>query len=266
MRNFRLLPLVLSVCAMSLFVPPAAAQTAEEIINTALTRYQASTEGIDNFTLVQEIMGQGFVLRYEKQIVDGRPVFLPAEGEGGASWGNFYGVYSPLAKRAQLEGEDVVDGEAVFVLTIDDFSEVDFGTLGMPENGDFVPRKATFFLDTDEYLLRKVIMEGELTGADQAGPFTVEAQQQDYRQVEGMWYPFRVLAVAQGIQTGMSSEELEEARASMAEMQEQLAQMPASQRDMVEAMLMPKIEQLEKMSSSGAFEFMVQTKEVRVNE
>lgn len=266
MRHFRLLPFIFSACAMSLFVAPAAAQTAEEIINTALARYQASTAGIDNFTLVQETMGQATVLRYEKQTVDGQPVFLPAEGEGGASWGNFYGVYAPLATRARLEGEDVIDGEATFVLSIDDFSEVDFGTLGMPENGDFVPKKATLFLDTDEYLLRKVIMKGELTGTSMAGPFTVEAQMQDYRQVEGMWYPFRVLAVAQGIQSGMSSEDLEEAQAGMAEMQEQLAQIPASQRSMVEAMLKPKIEQLEKMLNSGTFEFTVQTKEVRVNE
>ena len=152
------------------------------------------------------------------------------------------------------------------MLSIDDFSEVDFGKLGMSENGDFIPRKATLFLDTDEYLLRRVIMEGELTGTAMAGPLTVEAQMQDYRQVEGMWYPFRVLAVAQGIQSGMSSEELEEAREGMAQMQEQLAQMPAAQRSMAEAMMKPQIERLEKMLSSGTFEFTVQTTEVRVNE
>jgi hypothetical protein len=88
----------------------------------------------------------------------------------------------------------------------------------------------------------------------------------DYRDVEGILHPHLLNITATGLAAGMSEEEAEEARKSLADMEEQLEGMDASQRAMVERMMGGQLEKLRKMLESGQFEITVITKEVRVNE
>jgi hypothetical protein len=88
----------------------------------------------------------------------------------------------------------------------------------------------------------------------------------DYRDVEGMLHPYLMQITATGLAAGMSEEEAEEARKNLAEMEEKLEEMDASQRAMVERMMGGQMDNLRKMLESGQFEITVVTKKVRVNE
>ena len=262
----RLLPL-----AVVLALPSGAtAQSAKEILMTSLEKYEQRMEGIENYTTVQVTMGFETELTFVRTKDDeGRTVFVPKGREDASSGGmsNFYRMYPKIAERAELEGTESVDGEQCHVLAISDFSGLDLDEqMEMGDRGDFVPKTGLLYVDTDDHLIRKMELGGEITRDGQTSPMTAVTVLSDYREVEGMLHPFQLHITATGLAAGMSEEEMEEARRGLAEMEKNLEGMDASQRAMVERMMGGQMEKLRKMLESGQFEITVVTKEVRVNE
>ncbi len=262
----RLLPL-----AVVLALPSGAtAQSAKEILMTSLEKYEQRMEGIENYTTVQETMGFETELTFVRTKDDeGRTVFVPKGREDASSGGmsNFYRMYPKIAERAELEGTESVDGEQCHVLAISDFSGLDLDEqMEMGDRGDFVPKTGLLYVDTDDHLIRKMELGGEITRDGQTSPMTAVTVLSDYREVEGMLHPFQLHITATGLAAGMSEEEMEEARRGLAEMEKNLEGMDATQRAMVERMMGGQMEKLRKMLESGQFEITVVTKEVRVNE
>ncbi len=257
----RLLPL-----AVVLALPSAAtAQTAEEILMTSLEEYEQRMEGIENYTTVQETMGFETELTFVRTEVEGRMVFVPKGQEGdGGGMSNFYRIYPEIAERAELEGKESVDGEQCHVVAINDLSGLDLNQdMGQ---GAFVPKSGLLYVDTDDHLIRKMQMEGEITRDGQTSPMTAVTVLSDYRDVEGLLHPYLLNITATGLAAGMSEEDAANARKSLEEMEENLEGMDPTQRAMVERMMGGQMENLRKMLESGQFEITVITKEVRVNE
>jgi hypothetical protein len=253
--------------AVVLALPSAAtAQNAEKILMTSLEEYEQRMEEIENYTIVQETMGFETELTFLRTEVEGRTVFVPKgqeEAAGGIS--NFYRMYPKIAERAELKGRESVDGKQCHVLAINDFSELDLDQ-EMGGQGAFVPKTGLLYVDTDDHLIRKMQMEGEITRHGQTSPMTAVTVLSDYRDVEGMLHPYLMHITATGLAAGMSKEEAEEARENLAEMEEKLEDMDPNQRAMVERMMGGQMENLRKMLESGQFKITVVTKEVRVNE
>ena len=247
---------------------PLAAQSAEEVLLTSLDRHEERMEGIDRYTVVQEAMGFETTLTFVRAEVDGHTIFLPEGEDAGSSEqaAGFYNLYPKIVERAELRGREVVDGEDAWVIDVDDLEGLDLGDgMEMGGDGDFVPRKLTMFID-DDYLVRRVAMEGDITSDGETQPMTADIHLADYRDVEGMLHPFETRIVMSGSAPGMSEEDMERTRESLAEMETQLAAMDATQRAMVERMMGPQMEKLREMIESGQFEMTVTTKEVRVND
>ncbi len=136
----------------------------------------------------------------------------------------------------------------------------------MGEQGSFVPKTGLLYVDTDDHLIRKMQMEGEITRDGQTSPMTAVTVLSDYRDVKGMLHPYLLNITATGLAAGMSEEDAEEARKSLAEMEKNLEGMDDTQRAMVERMMGGQLDKMRKMLESGQFEITVVTKEVRVNE
>lgn len=246
----------------------ATAQSAEEILMASLEEYEQRMEKIQNYTIVQETMTFENELTFVRADLDGRTVFVP-KGQDKASGGisNFYRMYPKIAERAELEGTESVDGERCFVVAINDFSGLDLDQeMAMGDQGDFVPKAGLLYVDTDDHLIRKMKMEGEITRDGKTSPMTAVTVLSDYREVEGMLHPYLMQITATGLAAGMSEKEAEEARRNLAEMEEKLEGMDPNQKAMVERMMGGQMDKLRKMLESGQFEITVVTKEVRVNE
>ena len=56
-------------------VSPAGAQNPGDIVTQLLAEYERRTEGVDDYTLIQAVMGTETVSYFEKEMVDGRPLF-----------------------------------------------------------------------------------------------------------------------------------------------------------------------------------------------
>ena len=258
--------------AALLVVPvPAAGQSAGEIVQEALQRYEQRMEGVQSYTVVQEVMGFESSTRFERKDMDGQTVFVLAGTEGSdAAEGapqNYHAMLDELGEKGSVEGTESVDGEECHVLAVTDFSGDAFAQFAPPESsGEWTPERLRLWVDHDELVPRKMVFEGETTRGGEPTPVTMTALMRDYREVDGVLHPFTMEVHTEGVGPAMSPQERKEMQASMRQLKQQMAEMSPQERKMMESMMGGQIEKMEKMLSSGAMDFTVQVKEIRVNE
>lgn len=256
----------------SLSTGSAAAQSsAREILETATERYEARMGGIENYTLVQAVDGAVSTLYHERvESEGGRPLFRPVspdeltegvDGDAVAEAADLYAVFHQMAPRAVLRGEESVDGREAYVITVNDLSGIDFGSLtGLDEgSGSFVPSSVTVWLDTERYVALRTSMAGmvEMDGRD--NEVTFDIRMEDYREVDGMLHPFRTEIAIEGFGAALSDEQRQQMERARERMQRQLERMSDEQRAMAEQMMDERMPDMASMSG----ESMTATVEVR---
>jgi len=266
--------LSLTALAVPLAVTPAPAQSAGALLDRAFEAYEQRMSNVENYTVTQRVMGIETTMRFERAMEDGRPTYrvtsasaggqaIPADGEGHVD--DAYAAFRVLRDRARLDGRETIDGVSTYVLRVDDFSGV-AGFAPASAEGEFTVESGLLFVDDEQHLLRGMTMEGVAVVDGQRHPVTVEMRMHDFRDVGGMLHPFRTVIRTSGLAPTASGEEMAEARASMEELQQQMQSMPAAQREMMERMVRPQIEQFERMLEGEAVEVQIEVIDVRVND
>lgn len=256
------------VCAMP---APVVAQSASDIVERMLAEYERRSEGVGNYTLIQEVMGFETVSYFEKEIIDGRPVFrLKGTSAGGMTVGDsrdgsldqVFTMGDELARKARYEGRDRIDGYDVYVLVIPDFEGMDFGR-NMTPDADFEPKRGRIFLDVDTYAPRRMEFEGEMTNEQGVHEVTTSVEMGDFREVGGMLMPYRTVISIEGLGAAIDPE----TRAQFEQMQAELENMPPEQRRMVESMMAQQLDQFRAMMGGSDAPMTVEmtVREVLVN-
>lgn len=232
----------------------APAQDASQIIQRALQVYEDGAKDTDNYRMTTETMGFRSETVMKKEIVDGHPVFVPAQFSGSedSQWKSPQNWFRQIADRAEYDGTEEVDGRSCHVVSIDNFEGIDVSP-GIQSEGDFQPTWMSLALDTESSLPRRMRMKGNVVVEDSTRPVSVEAIMTDYRQVNGMYHPFRMLIEADGFMGpgGASEEDMAEARESLAELEKSFEEMSDQERAMVERMMGPQMERLREMVGTG---------------
>lgn len=238
------------------------AQSAADVLQAAMDHYASSVEDIHNYRITMQVMGQQTSTLLEKQMIDGYPVFLPAEGDA-SQYQDPFRIMRQVMQRASLEGTEPVDGEATHRILVDDLEGLELLPSDAAEDVQF--STMTMFLDTDEHLMRRMIMEGTLTSDGASHPVTFDVHLRDYRTVDGLTTPFRMTFTGEGLLGAMGGGDEAETRQQLQEMERQLASLPPEQREMMEKMMGPQLEQLRSMAQSGEFEMDLVVDSVEVN-
>ena len=244
-----------------------------EILERAMAAYIARMEGIDNYTIVQSVMGVESVTYFEREMVDGKPpyrsrvVSVGGQMVPGASgdWEDPVRMMSQVMERATLRGTEAVDGHRVYAVVIEDLSDIEGFGGGSSDLEDARFERMVMYLDVDSYVVRRVEMEGTAVADGVTREVSITTVMEDYRNVQGMLHPFRVTMNMGAATSGISEAEIAEARVAMAQLEAQMAEMPAAQRQMMERMIRPQMERLQGILS-GDGQFVVETKEIRVNQ
>jgi hypothetical protein len=230
--------------------------------------------GVENVTIVQEMMGMEMSMYMEKRDAGGTPILVPVsvtmagmtnpipQDMAQADWSNPF--QEEWVERTQLVGTEELDGQEVLVFLIDDFSGLDLP--GMPGAGegaeDFRPTSFRYSMVEDGFLLRQVQMEGEARRDDGSlFPVTMNMFLEDYREVDGYVHPFVTRVITEGM--------LEAADVDQAELQKQIDEMRAQMENMPEGMrgmIEGQIEQLAGMlGGEEGMEMTITVKELKVN-
>jgi hypothetical protein len=261
----------LALCAA--LAPALSAQSVADIVGRMYSSYEHQAAGIDNYTLVQRAMGVDISNYFEKEIVDGKPIFkmrssgmqgfsfsLGAEGVGE---GDIFVLGPQLIEHGRYTGQEQIDGRTVDVIAVDDVSTLDLAQPSAPEDMKFEPKSARFFIDDETMVPRRMEMVGDATTDSGPHEMTMQMNLLDYRNEGGLLIAHRAVMEMQGLGAMVSPE----MKAQFEEMQQQLAALPADRRAMMERMLGPQMEQMKKMMSGEGDSMTVEVTvtEVRVN-
>lgn len=244
--------------------------SAREVLETALRKYEERTASVDDYTVIQEVLGRETVTYFEKRQANGRAVLLPvSEGEEPEPRGleNPYAAFPALMQRARLEGTETVDGARCFVLAVEDFSGLDLGGPMAGQDARFEPRQGRFWVDAERHVVRRMRLQGEVHRGPRSGDVTLDAAFSDFREMEGMLHPFRMALRVEGFgRAVVSPEERQRARAALEDFRAQMERFSEEDRQAMESALRTEIEALERLVETETLELTATVTEIRVND
>ena len=268
----------------SLLPLPVLAGDAQEIIDKVLELDRERREGVNRYVVEQEVMGQVSTITFERTTVtgpDGEPLetfrmVLPDDllqpdpgSEPVMSQDDFEdmaqeAVYSIAAfsDSAELVGMETVDGRKAHHLVAENLDRA----RRFAEDGEFTLQTVNVWIDADEYVPLRMVMDGTMDTDGTPRPVTIETIEHDYRNVAGsnMYEPYQQIMRLTGEMADETKRQMEEARAQLAEFETQMAEMPESQRQMMMNMMGEQIEMMRKMADGDGIEIITNVRSITV--
>jgi len=258
------------------------AADAQSIIDKVLELQDERREGVDRYVIEQKVMGQITTIIFERMTVtgpDGNPVetfrvVLPdsptsADEEEVITREDFDNMaeeavhtIADFADTATLEGNESVDGRDAYHLVAKDLNRKrEFG-----EGATFTLQTVNAWVDTAKYVTLRLTMDGLLDTDGTARPMTMDMTNQDYRNVPGsnMYEPYRQIMRMNGVMSDETRAQVEQARVGLAEFEQQLLEMPQSQRDMMMNMMGDQIEMMRKLAAGDGLEIITEVVSITV--
>lgn len=252
---------------------PAEAQTGEAVMEKAVEAYEQRIRDIRSYTVTQrvDVMGRAVTHRFVKRTEGGHPVFVPAadsaDGRRPRGWGNPYQIFLRMSDRARLQGRDSLEGRPVWTVSVTDFTGVDVDRMTPAgARGRFRPGKATFQLDAETFVIRRVVLEGAMEAGGESKPLSMTARFSDYRERGGMLYPFRTVYTVEGMDAVMSEEQRNQARRQLRRLRSKLDSLDEAERRRAESALGAKLEQLERTVESNRLDVRIEVEELTVDQ
>jgi len=265
----------------------AGAMTADKVIENWIASYEKEMKDIKDITIINDHPQLDKYITYQKRtVINGRVVYKTrseTEMMGIKSVSIYDGVYqwwvedgklkkekmdySPYQtvknlKTAQVKyaGTEKIDGHETHILDIKDLNEM---------MGAEVMQKVSgrFWVDAKDWVIRKMEMDMEIE--DEKGekrPVKATIRMEDFRKVNGMLISYRTVMTmpVPGV-LELSPEEEQEMRKGLEEAQKALAEMSPEERAMMEKIMGPQIEMMQKMLAGGGIEIVTVVKDVKVN-
>ena len=258
---------------------PVRAQSAGEIVSSYGRAHAERLASVDDVLVVQSVMGMPSELYMEKSEAGGSAhlearLMRMAGGvipiQPGSSDGAFFGDPSALLREhsesAELRDTDVVDGVETSALVIENVTELELRLPGLPGGEGLRVGSLRFFVDVGEWVIRRMEAYESAVVPVEPGGATLSVTFGDFRSTDGFVHPFRIVVAASGIGSGISAQELEQVRQSLAEMEARLETMPPEQRQVVEAIMAEQMQNLLGMAGPASITAEILVEEVRVNE
>lgn len=175
---------------------------------------------------------------------------------GGTIAPDVHDLMNSIGDNVRLAGSAQLDGHEIWTLEVRDVSR-----LTLEDTGAFTPQSVTLGVDKDLDVLRSASISGEVRVNGKETPVSMETRLADYRNIEGMLYPFHTVTVVKGMSATLSDKEQQQAADAPAEMQakmndalKQLQKLPPQQRAMAEQMMkqMPQMQQMMNQTAAMA--------------
>ncbi|TVR27202.1 MAG: hypothetical protein EA390_14090 [Balneolaceae bacterium] len=258
----------LLISTSTLLAQPSPAQLADQISDRNMQRLA----NIETLFITVEPEGGGLIpattTKYVKKTEGGRTWLEPEDEDYDTNTGLLSGVFDDqmpkLVRSASSVEREQLDGYSVYKIFVDD---ADLLNEMMDDDMEFAEdevKNITIWIDSDELVARKVRFDQI---SDEGHEMIVEVIMSDYQNHSGLPIAHSIQFNIEGLDAQFTEEDRAEARRAMAELEEQLAQMPEAQRRMIEEQMKPQLERFEAMLESGEMGRMVlRVTDVRVNQ
>lgn len=260
--------LLISVC-IGIASWANAQPSASELADRILDKQSEQLRRIERVTITSSmdagpVQGMTMTARYRRVERDGR-YMLESVGDSDIEVFSVSAVeeLSEAVRAASSVREDQLDGDAVYVVTIDDPEALRALGEMSGETDEFdtsYPKEAVLWLDRRDLIPYRMTMRQDEDGAE----IQIEVRMDDYQIHQGLPVAHQTRLKISGMQQMIGEGELEKALREMRQLQQQLDQMPPEQRAMIEQMIAPQIAQLEELASTGETTMVVRVTDVSV--
>jgi hypothetical protein len=130
-------------------------------------------------------------------------------------------------------------------------------------------RNMQLSVDAERYVPLVMTVEATVLQDGETRDITIERIASDYRSppgCDGMYRPFNTVMRMRGIMTPEQEQQMQEAQAQLAELEEQLRTMPEDQKQMMMQMVGPQIEMARSMAAGNGMEFASQVVSITCNQ
>jgi len=165
--------------------------------------------------------------------------------------------------QTQIIGRHTEDGIDVIELGADDLD-----VLQKSPEGSFLMQSVRILVDADRYLPVRFKIDGILTQGAESRPMSIERIDSQFTNPPGcskLYKPQRSTMKMAGILTDQQRAEIAEAEIQLQELDQQLASMPAAQKEMMMKMMGPQIEMARNLAAGGGVEIVSDIVELRCN-
>ncbi len=171
--------------------------------------------------------------------------------------------YSTFLEQAQLVGKVDVAGKPALHLRADDLEH----TSDAGDGKSMTIHTAALWVDAEAFVPLRFSLDGTMTAAGETRPITIERTNSDYRKVPGskMYEPYRQVMRISGQLDPGQRKQMQEAQAKLAELEQQMATMPESQRSMIMGRMGPQLETMRSIASGGGLEVVTEIRHIAVN-
>lgn len=270
MMKKRLL-ITLSLSILMLSAIGVKAQSPADILDRMIQEHASSISGIETMMVVTKL--EGIIesdipdtTYYRKVIMDDGTPSLQAVSSihdtPNADYYNFKQNYDAIVENSVYEGTQRIDGRTAHVILIEDISSLYGAVVGEADPGESEAQSGRLFIDNSNYVLLKMQFDMQF---DQEYSGSIDINMKDYRNVDGVYYPFLMEMEIDGISEQFSAEDLAEARAGLAELQQQIDNSSGMQRRIMERAIRPQIERFERMLEEGGMTMRMVTLAVETN-
>tara|TARA_R110002072_G_scaffold12748_2_gene54560 strand:- start:876 stop:2435 length:1560 start_codon:yes stop_codon:yes gene_type:complete len=166
-------------------------------------------------------------------------------------------------KIAKLADDEMVGGHETKHIVVEGIAMKET----MEDGSEVTINRMDVWLDPVYYVRRKIRMEGIIKKGRASKDFFMERENQDYRRVDDtyLYEPYKEVMRIGGIMSDKDRRELAKAKKELESAKQQLAQMPASQRAMMEGMFASQMAQLESLVDDGSATVEVITTDIEIN-
>jgi hypothetical protein len=184
----------------------ARAQSVAEVVDDMYAAAERQAAPVNDYT--QRVMGVATFSYFEKEIVDGRPVFRLKMSDGAGFSLSLAGedvglgdvfLYGPgLVEHGRYVGTEQIGTFSVHVLAVDDPTAVGIVPPSGAAQDGFTAKSLRLFVDATMMLPRRIELTGD--AATDAGPreLTIRVDMESFLPIESLWVPFKTTLEVSG--------------------------------------------------------------------
>ena len=168
-----------------------------------------------------------------------------------------------IAEQTRIVGNETINGRPAIHLVAEDLNYSQ-----LAEGQEFVMNTLHLWVDAEKYVSLKMQIDGTANHEGETRQLRIEREDTAYGTAPGcapMYEPQRSVMRLSGVLSPAEQAQMEEAQQQLAEMNAQLASLPASQRDMIMRQMGPQMEMFRNMAAGNGIEIVTLTTGMRCN-
>jgi hypothetical protein len=215
----RIVRSLVSTLVLALIAAGAArAQSVTEVIEGMYAAAERQAAPVQDYTLTQMVMGIETFSYFEKELIDGHPVFRLQMSDGAgfslSLAGEDYGLgdvflYGPrLIEHGRYDGTEQIGNFTVHVLAVDDARALEIVLPSAPGETEFTARSLRLWVDTTLMVPRRIVLVGEAATAAGPAELTIQIDMESLLPIESLWVPFRTTLTVAGAKIDLTVAEV----------------------------------------------------------